>query len=682
MTKAICLALIGLALVLVLAAGVWYYLFGPNQVAAAELVPADTVVFAAIPNAAALVAGYQTSQLKELVDNPQSKPLFDFLTGVAGQKNFDLLQSFLPEMSGQSFFAVTHFDPDHPAQVGLVAGLRPKAGIGDFDGFVDKLKAAYPETVAQGTTGTGQVEGLDYQWIRGPGAADKICVARYHGWIVTGWGEAALQDWWERLKKKSTSPSLAQNPDYKKSLQRVGVDSEAILYLDGHAILGLMQKQMAAKNPSTGNYLATKYQALGALTVGTRFEHGEIADRFSFLIPGPAQADLGLSGPCAFDTLKFTGSDTRFYWGGSSNFAQIWKNLQEQAAQSPPINPMVSAWVTDLQNWAQSRNLDLQKNIIGPLGNEFSVQAEWSSDSTYPEAGLFVKLDKPDDFKPVEAAIIDTVRQAYSTSAVINEINSDGQNFATLKFIQALPISPTITEDGPYFGVFLTENQAVRAFKRDASVGLLTNSDFQNQVGDKWKGASHLIFLDSPQLFDRAYQTVLPYLPLAAMFNRTLGALLRNRTLPPDLTWLKPIGTWSLVGTADGDGMKAFSISGIGNQGIFLAGGLGAGVAAWQAWKQPAPASQTFVPAAPPPPPTSPPVAQIVAPALTADPHAAPPPIDSTNVVPPIPPVADATNTAPVSPATETTNSSVPIQPSPIVPPSSNAPPSAPAPAQ
>jgi hypothetical protein len=679
MTTALRVALIGLVVLLLLGAGVWYYLFGPNKTAAEDLVPADTLAFATIPNGMGIAADYQTSQLKSLVDAPEAKPMLDSLAGLVGQKNLDLLQSFLPEMSGQSFLAVTHYDLDHPAQAGLIAALRPKTGIGDFNAFVDKVKAAYPLVMAQGTSGTSNVEGLDYQWIKGPGATDKICVAQYRGWIVTTWGEDALRDWWERLHKRSATPSLAQNADYKKSVDRVGKGSEAILYIDYHAILGLMRQQLAQKNQPGANYLATKYQALGALAVGTRFEKGQIADRFSFLIPRQAQNDLGVPGPCAFDTLKFTGPDTRFYWGASLNFAQIWKNMQEQASQTPRVNPMASAWVTYLQNWAQSKNLDVQKNIIAPLGSEASIQAEWSSDSTYPEAGLFVKLDQPNDFKPVEAAIVDTVRQAYATSAVINEINSDSQNFATIKFIQALPISPTITEDGPYFGVFLTENQAVRAFKRDVSVGLLTNGDFQNQIGEKWKGASQLVFLDSPQLFNRAYQTALPYVPLAAMFNRTLGALVQNRTLPPDLNWLAPIGTWSFVGSTDDDGANGLSISGIGNQGIFLGAGLGAGAMAWQTWFHPAAMARPFSPIVIPPPSS----AQIPAPAVVAPPLAPAP--TNTVTIPATPSTNDLTPPAPptnfpspLSPPAPDSTTNTPPAPSPA-PTGSNAPPSAPA---
>jgi hypothetical protein len=186
-----------------------------------------------------------------------------------------------------------------------------------------------------------------------------------------------------------------------------------------------------------------------------------------------------------------------------------------------------------------------------------------------------VKLDKPDDFKPTIAAIIDSVRKTYATSAVIKEIKSNGRTFAALEFVQSSPISPTITEDGPYLGVFLTENQAVRSFQRDETIGLTHRPDFNRQVGDKRKGAAQVLFLDSPRLLDRAYGTAMPYLSLAGMFNKDLAAMLKGKNLPADLAWLAPIGTWSCVITPDEEGIQGYSVSGIGNQGIFLAGALG-----------------------------------------------------------------------------------------------------------
>jgi len=603
-----------LLFILGVGAGIWWYLFGPTgEVDSAELVPANTLLFASIPNAATLVEGYETSQVKTLLESPNAKPLEDAITNLINQKNIDLLHAFLPNLSGQSFFAVTHFDYDHPQQVGLIAAMKPKAGLGDFGTFLDKFKATWPDMIKQGTTGTGNVEGVDYEWIQGPGAQDKICVAQFHGWIVTTWGEASLQDWIERYENKSTTTSLAHDLDYEKSLARVGDNPMTVLYVNYHALVTILQSQIEKTNPAAGDYLAQKLAALGGGAIGTRFENGEIVDRFSFLFPRPAQIDAGMStDPCPFETLKFTGPDTRFYWATSINWKQYVKNLKEQSEQSVTVNPTANNAVSLVQNWVHGAGLDTQQNIVDALGSELSVQAEWKADSTYPEVGLFVKLDKPDDFAPTITAIINSARQAYANSAVIKELAEGDQKFAALEFVQSSAFSPTITENGPYLGVFLTENQAVRSFQRDASIGLTHNADFSRQIGDKRDGATQILFFDTPYFLDRAYKTAMPYLSIAEMFNKSLAAMLNGKDLPPDLSWLAPMGTWSCVVTPDEEGFEGYSVSGVGNQGIVLAGAAGGVAGALQGMgllpKTTTLAGTAYVsgtPAAPPTPPAT-----------------------------------------------------------------------------
>jgi hypothetical protein len=568
------------ALVLVAIAGAWWYFFGPNTVSAAQLVPGDSLVFAVIPNAAAIGTGYETSQLKKLVDSPNVQPLLDRLTELVGQKKLDLLKLFLPNLSGQSFVALTHFDPNKPDETGFVAGLKPKPGMENFDAFIAQVNATYPDLLRETTTGKGNLLGVDYQWIQGVHAPGRICVARYHGWIVTTWGEASLQDWLERMQGKPATPSLADNADYKKSLDRVGKDSQAIVYFDYRGVVGLWTQRLARTNPGQAAYLTRKLATVGGGAIGSRFEHGEIVDRFSVLQPRQAQLDNGMTAtPCPFDTLKFTGPNTRFYLAANVNWAQIWKGLQDQLnAAAPPARALLD----QLNSWAQSEHLDVQKNIIDPLGSEYSLQMEWDPDAIYPDLGFFLKVDKPDDFKPTIAAIVDTIRQRFATSAVITEINSNGHNYATLKTVRPIPFAPTITEDGPWFGLFLNEQHAVRSFARDESAGLLHNDDFNRQIGDKRQGATEIIFFDSPAFLDHAYRTALPYVSIGAMFNPTLAALLKDRQLPPDLTWLAPMGTWSAVISRDDDGMTGYSTSGIGNQGILMGAGLGGSVVALQ----------------------------------------------------------------------------------------------------
>ncbi len=577
--------LLGVALFLFLlvggATGIWWYLFGPNEIDSAELVPGNTIAFASIPNGATIAEAMQSSQLKKVLDSPNIKPVHDYAISMIGKKNVDLWHAFLPNLSGQSFIAITHFDYDKPEQIGLIAAMKPKAGLADFGTFLDKIKQTWPEIIKHGKTGQSTVEGVQYDWIQGPGASDKICVAHVKRWIVTTWGEAALQDWIQRFQKRASTSSLAEDVNYRTSLSRVGDDPMTLVYVNYHALVGILQKQMAKTNPAMGDYLAKKLDALGGGALATRFENGEIVDRFSFLIPRPAQLDSGMGiDPCPFDTLKFTGPDTHLYWATSVNWKQYYATIREQSGNAPdttaaqPANPMANDLTTFAQNWVHNVHLDSHRNIIDALGPEISLQLDWSADTTWPEVGLFVKVDQPDDFKPTIAAIIESVRQEYINSAVVREVTSNGFKFATLKFVQPGILSPTITEEGPYLGVFLTENQALRAFQRVESTGLSHNADFTRQMGNARTGAAQIAFLDSPYLLDRAYKTAMPYISLISMFNKDLAAQLKDKQLPPDLAWLAPVGTWSCVITPDGAGIQGYSVSGIGNQGIFLGGAL------------------------------------------------------------------------------------------------------------
>src|ERR1700678_2976184 len=88
MTPPRLLLLLGVAFVLLLlglSAGAWWYLFGPNEIDSAELVPANTVAFASIPDAAKVLEGYETSQLKTLIESPNAKPVHDAIVNLVGQ---------------------------------------------------------------------------------------------------------------------------------------------------------------------------------------------------------------------------------------------------------------------------------------------------------------------------------------------------------------------------------------------------------------------------------------------------------------------------------------------------------------------------------------------------------------------------------------------------------------------
>lgn len=632
--------------VLSLGGGAWWYLFGPNLVSAAELVPGDTLFFATIPNAAEIAAGYQGSQLKELCSTRYAKAALKTATEHFGERNMALIEALLPSLSGQSLIALTNLQKDGTFH--LILAMRPKPGLDRFDDFIEQLKATYPDIWQQGTPGNGTIGDIPYRSIQGPGASDKICVAKYKGWILTGWGEASLRDFIERLDKKSTSPSLAQSITYQNSLQRIGPHPLAMVYLNFPAITLPASLQKTSWNETLAQ--------LGPVAIGTQFEKGEIVDRYAMLAAPEALARLGAdSGPCDFETLKFTGPDTRFYWASSIDWQHLEGRLQSETGA--PTNPLMTSLAEALQSWTQAANLDWSHNIFDALGSEISVQVEWPQDRLLPDIGFLVKVDKPDQFKPTAQALVETFRRIYGPSA-ISETTSHGQTFATAALKISLPLSPTIAEDGPYFGLFLTKDQALQIFTRDGANGLTQNADFNRQIGSRRDKAFEMGFLDSPALLNHAYRTAVPYLSLAAMFNRQVGALLKGRELPKDLEWLDPMGTWSFVGTTDPAGITFYSVSGVGNQGILGMAALAAGGNALRgvgasAPQRPDPFKKTFIPA--------PAAAAIPTPTLT-------PPASSPAPISP-PAGGDASNDTPEAATNAAPDSNLNVQPAAPTPP-------------
>jgi hypothetical protein len=502
---------------------------------------------------------------------------------------------------------------------------------------------------------------VNYQWIRPPGAAQKICVAQVGGWIITTWGQAPLQDWLERYQKKSSSPSLADNADYQKSLGRISPDPMTIIYVNTRVFLEAETKLIAKTNTQEAEYFRKKIGGLGGIAIGSRFEDGNIVDRISALADHQAMLDSGVGAtPCAFETLGLTGPNTLLYWASSLDLASYWKNLMDQLNTIKPPNG--SNPLDAVNGWAASKGIDFQRNIVDAIGHEASFQLDWGHDAQYPEVGLIFKLAKPDDFQPTIKAILDAAHQATATTAEIKETKTGDQTFASLAFIQHYPVTPTITTNGPYFGVFLTLNQAVNAFTRTPDNTLDHLTGFKSQLGDKRSGASQLIYVDSPELVDHTYRTVLPMISLASMFNADLANMLKGVNLPDDAKWLAPIGAWSAVTTPDADGLKGYSVSGIGNQGIFIVGTLGITSVALERlgmmMKQPGlipgfgqgQAPSPIAPPVPAPGPTSPTPAP--APDATmAPPAPTPAPAPTPDAAAPQPPSADTNATPPAQPA-------------------------------
>ena len=534
------------------------------------------MVFATIPNAAGIVTGYDSSQLKKLVDAPESQPLFDEIQKLVGDKNLALLKVLLPDLSGQSFIALTHFDPSKPDETGFIAAMKPKAGTDNFDTFVTQVNAAYPDMAHETKTGRDKLLGVDYQWIEGAHSPGRVCVARYHGWIVTTWGEASLQDWLERMQGKPATPSLAENADYQKSLTRIGKSAQAVLYFDYRHLMQLLGEHMDKTNPGFSAQMQKQIASLGPAVIGTSFENGDIVDRFSILEPRDAQLANGMAAePCPFETLKFTGPDTRFYLGAAVNWAAMWKNFQAQLA----VQPRPPARSLPLSSpGRRARTSTCRRTSSTPSAP--NIRCSWNGRPMppTPTSASTSRSTNPDAFKPTIAALLDTARKEFATTAVITEMNSGGVNFATLKMVRPMPVQPHHHRGRPLVRPLPQPDprrpqHGTRRKPRPAPQRRLQPRDRRPAPG---RGGDHLL---------RLAQVLRPGLPHRAavrLHGRHVQSHARRPPQGPQPAarphLARADGHWGAVFKNDDDGVTGYSRSGIGNQGILLAGGLGGSV--------------------------------------------------------------------------------------------------------
>ncbi len=68
------------------------------------------------------------------------------------------------------------------------------------------------------------------------------------------------------------------------------------------------------------------------------------------------------AGPCPFDTLKFTGPDTRFYWASAIDWKRYYAHIKQQEKSfrtgQDGDNPTADAMLNFIQLWVRSANLD------------------------------------------------------------------------------------------------------------------------------------------------------------------------------------------------------------------------------------------------------------------------------------------------------------------------------------
>ncbi|HSI83144.1 MAG TPA: hypothetical protein VK970_05130, partial [Candidatus Methylacidiphilales bacterium] len=304
------------------------------------------------------------------------------------------------------------------------------------------------------------------------------------------------------------------------------------------------------------------------------------------------------SKPCAFESVKYTSPATVLYaaqsWDAPA-LLQLYSTMEfEERGQKVNIGELINKGRENLKKV----NLDLD-SIVAAFGDENAVVLDWDGKSL-PEAGLFMKLAKPENLVPVYtlalAGIGDKPREFGKVTLTVDTLA--GNKVAYISYPEApVPVPPTVvTLGGPVFGVFSNKEAAERYLSKPAApTSVVDQAQFKEVLpgGLTGKGYIGITYLNTPTILNQASPHLRKaYGDYSPMMTDSVPEF-ASLTFPDKLVVPDLITAWVLTQKFEGDVAVSVSNSGIGNQLIpIYTTAIGAGVAAQNFMKSMAPPSE------------------------------------------------------------------------------------------
>ena len=322
-------ATIGLAIagVLILA-GVLFFKRGGGPSQAAGLAPADSVVFANVPNIPLTGFRWTRTALARIAADPEvraflEKPLADFKETPSIDKNGKILSALKP---GNVYFAAT-IESEEEARV--ILGVQFWGKRTDFDNAVAELRASLP--AASEETIREEYRGL------------QILVSRHgdlrlHTAAAGRWGflsnnDALIKDAIDRATGNSPSPGLASNPNFLKVVSELLSEPDLLVFLQPEKAVTALVAAGRVLNATVIPEHIDQLQGAEAVGGAWKIDGEMFRDAFYFLRPGTGAPET----PLAHEAMALTTPDTTVFLNFTLNFSHLPKWMEGLSEIHPQV---------------------------------------------------------------------------------------------------------------------------------------------------------------------------------------------------------------------------------------------------------------------------------------------------------------------------------------------------------
>jgi hypothetical protein len=493
---------------------------------AAELVPAETILFVQLPDTVSSARRFTQTALWRIIQEPEMQEVFgDSETKSPIVEEWKRLGGLVAKtVPREAFVAVTSIDGAVPT---FVAGFA-------FSGrqkHVEELAAEWRKAMRQ-TWPTGQAELTTYRKrdIETYTTKDFVIADVFtDGWYFIANDVALLECTLDRLDQKPemAGTSLAESDLFKQAVAPLPRTPEALFVAQIETLAERLDAVLVASGQKTAPRELEELKKVQAVAAATKFDGANCRDSiFVLRTEGAAEA------PLARHALALSSSATLLY------YAMVLPTSFEVSEESQPMLAMIPGW--DAFNQAlTSQNLTLA-DLPRAFGPEFSSLVDWPEDADEPS--VLLAIDIRDREKA--AAFVKILTGGALGDFVWEQRQEAGSTLFTMGAGETELLSPTVAISGDFFLAGFTTNSVMQGLGQLQSrrPGLDATPEYGAVGSSVIPPTAGFGYIDSKSLFERGYRSFKSALGVGLAFSDKAGHYLDAGKLPPASTISQHLG--------------------------------------------------------------------------------------------------------------------------------------------
>ncbi len=501
--------LVVVVLALLAAAGALLFLGKRGISDGAALLPANTVIYAAIPDVARTSQRWPQTALAKIAAEPAvaeffARPLTTFGAGGGGEAA-EILARLKP---GRFFVALTSLGDAPPEGV---LGFQYFGGQESLTAAMERLHAELAARFPSESRSTSDYHGVTITSFGGPMAG--VHTASHGNWGLLASSEAALQGMLDRAAGRDTSDSLASSEVFRKVMSQLPSEPDFVWFADFQPIFDLLLRVGEQQGGDVNEAQIAQIRKLKAAG-GSLLFAGEDQREMSFAL----MDDIPKLPALNHALMELTVPDTTVFIESAVDRETISSEDYLQTLPEP-----VQEFLADAQ-------LDGGR-LASVLGDEMGAILKWGAGAMIPSVLVGVTIE---DRARVDEIVTGAVARDDLDVTVRESHGAKVFEFPSFGGLQL--VSPAVAITDRFLLASLTIDELERVLDsndggKDAKT--LKDSEAFKPALDLYRGSNQAFaFIDAKTIFENIYNQLRPILVIAGTMSPDMAKVIDVEKLP------------------------------------------------------------------------------------------------------------------------------------------------------